>query len=267
MNIRIGYEIAYELPYPAAVMFLLYTHPSRAADLQGPDEVRVTPDLPVHTFLDPFGNRCGRIAAPAGPLRLTNDLVVTDSGLPDAYVPDAMQHRVEDLPDDTLPYLLGSRYCDVQQFSQMAWDLFGTVPPGWAKVQAICDYVHQHIRFDYQKARPTKTAWDVWNEKEGVCRDYMHLAITFCRCLNIPARYATGYLGDIGVPLVLPMDFSAWFEVYLGGQWHTFDARNNKRRIGRILMARGRDAVDCALTTSFGDANLKQFTVWTDVVE
>ncbi len=161
-------------------------------------------------------------------------------------------------------YLLGSRYCDTDLLSDTAWQLFGGTPPGWARVQAICDHVHERLKFGYEYARPTRTAWDGFHEQLGVCRDFAHLAITLCRCMNIPARYCTGYLGDIGVPPDdTPMDFSAWFEVYLGGAWYTFDARHNAPRIGRILMARGRDATDVALTTTFGRCTLTGFTVHT----
>ncbi len=267
MFLKAGYEIHYEVPAPVAMIMLLYTHPSRSATVRVPETLHTTPELPVHEFIDGFGNRCGRIFAPAGTLKLVGNVVVEDSGLPDAVHADARQHPVEELPDNVLQFILGSRYCPVQELGALAWDLFGQTPLGWARVQAVCDWVHNHVRFDYQTARPTKTAWDVYQEKEGVCRDFTHLAITLCRCLNIPARYATGYLGDIGVPVdPNPMDFSAWFEVYLGGQWHTFDARHNHPRIGRILMANGRDAVDCALTTSFGPTELSHFTVWTDEV-
>jgi transglutaminase-like putative cysteine protease len=267
MLIRSGYEIHYDCPAPVPMLLLLSVHPSRAGDLQGPETLQITPDVPTHTFTDTFGNHCTRLLAPAGELQLHGDLIIEDSGLPDAVRPDAQQHNVEDLPDDTLAFLLGSRYCPVQEMLPAAWDLFGDAPPGWGRVQAVCDWVHENIRFDYMTARPTKTAWDVWQEREGVCRDFTHLALTFCRCLNIPARYATGYLGYIGIPVGTgPVDFSAWFEVYLGGQWHTFDARHNTPRIGRILMARGRDATDCALTTSFGAADLTRFIVRTDEV-
>jgi transglutaminase-like putative cysteine protease len=267
MLIRLGYELQFDVPAPAALLLMLFVHPSRAADLRRPDRVRAEPAVPVEEFTDPFGNRCGRILAPAGTLRLANDTVIEDSGAPDPVVPDAVQHPVEELPPETLPYLMASRYCEVDRLGDAAWELFGNTPSGWARVQAVCDWVHANVRFGYQFARATKTAQDVYQERAGVCRDFMHLAITFCRCLNIPARYATGYLGDIGVPAApFPMDFSAWFEVYLNHQWHTFDARHNTPRIGRVLMARGRDAVDVALTTSFGPTPLKQFTVWTDEV-
>lgn len=265
MLIRVGYDLVFNLPEPVPMLLLLYVHPSRSGSLRQPDRVRTEPEVPVEEFTDPFGNRCGRVVAPAGRFRLWNDTLVEDGGAPDPVSPGAGQQPVGDLPPGVLPYLLASRYCEVDRLSETAWQLFGQTPPGWARVQAVCDWVHDHVTFGYPYARPTKTAYDVFTERQGVCRDFMHLAITFCRCLNVPARYATGYLGDIGVPPApFPMDFSAWFEVYLGGRWHTFDARHNMPRIGRVLMARGRDAVDTALTTSFGAAPLEQFTVWTE---
>jgi transglutaminase-like putative cysteine protease len=205
--------------------------------------------------------------APAGQVRLASRGQVYDSGAVDLVVPDAPQHAIQDLPEETLVFLLGSRYCETDRLSETAWALFANTPPGWARVQAICDYVHNRIRFDYQHARPTKTAWDAYNEQVGVCRDYAHLAIAFCRCMNIPARYCTGYLGDMGTPPPYGvMDFAGWFEAYLGGRWYTFDARNNIPRIGRVLMARGRDASDVAIATTFGPNELLKFTVWTDEV-
>jgi transglutaminase-like putative cysteine protease len=267
MLIRLGYELIFNLAEPVPMLLLLYTHPSRAATLRKPDRVRTEPGIRVEEFLDPFDNRCARIVAPAGRLRLWNDTLVEDSGQPDPVWPRAEQHPVQDLPPEVLPYLLASRYCEVDRLSEVAWQLFGHTPPGWARAQAVCDWVHANVTFGYPYARPTKTAYDVFTERQGVCRDFMHLAITFCRCLSIPARYATGYLGDIGVPpSPSPMDFSAWFELFLGNRWHTFDARHNKPRVGRVLMARGRDATDVALTTSFGLAPLEKFTVWTEEV-
>ena len=265
MLIRLGYELVFNLSEPVPLLLLLYVHPSRAASLRQPDLVRTEPAVPVYEFTDWFGNRCGRVVAPAGRFRLWNQTVVEDSGEPDPVRPDAEQHPVADLPPEALQFLLASRYCEVDRLSEVAWQLFGSTPPGWPRVRAVCAWVHDHVTFGYQHARPTKTAYDVYTERRGVCRDFMHLAIAFCRCLNIPARYATGYLGDIGVPPApSPMDFSAWFEVFLGGRWYTFDARHNVPRIGRVLMARGRDAVDAALTTSFGAALLERFTVQTD---
>ena len=267
MFIRVGYDLEFDLPVPAAMTLLLNVLPERGGDLRHPDRLRVQPDIPVTEFVDWFGNRAARLFAPAGRLRLCNDTVVEDSGLPIPVFEDAVQHPVQDLPPECLQFLLPSRYCEVDLLSDIAWDLFDKSPLGWGRVQAICDWVNNHIEFGYAHARPTKTAMDVYNEKKGVCRDFTHLALTLCRAMNIPARYATGYLGDIGVPLSdTPMDFSACFQCFLGGRWHTFDARHNARRIGWILMATGRDAADCAITTTYGPAELKKFVVWTDEV-
>jgi transglutaminase-like putative cysteine protease len=210
---------------------------------------------------------CSRFTAPAGRFRLFNSTLIEDSGEPDPVNLDARQIAVQDLPADVLVYLLASRYCEVDRLSDTAANLFGGTQPGWRRVQAVCDWVQQYVTFGYHFARPTKTALDVYSERNGVCRDFQHLAITFCRCLGIPARYATGYLGDIGIPAApFPMDFSAWFEVYLEGRWWTFDARHNRPRIGRVLMATGRDAADVAITTSFGTALMSSFRVVTDEV-
>jgi transglutaminase-like putative cysteine protease len=261
MRIHTGFEIVYDCPAPVPMLLTLSVHPSRRGDLETPDGLRTDPPLDVHQYIDGFGNICSRVLAPAGRLTLSADFIIRDSGLIDEYAPLAQQHPVEDLPDEAVIYLLGSRYCETDRLSQAAWSLFENTPPGWARVQAICDYVHNHIVFNYANARPDKTAYDAWIEATGVCRDYAHLAVTFCRCMNIPARYCTGYMGDIGVPVLDPMDFSAWFEVYLGGRWYTFDARNNMPRMARVLMARGRDAVDVALANTFGAAYLVKFEV------
>jgi transglutaminase-like putative cysteine protease len=192
---------------------------------------------------------------------------VNDSGEPDRVAIEARQHAVPDLPDDALTFLLASRYCETDRLADIAWSLFGKTPPGWRRVQAVCDYVHQHIAFGYEHARASRTAWEAFCDRTDVCRDYAHLAVAFCRCLNIPARYCTGYLGDIGVPISdAPMDFAAWFEAYVGGEWYVFDARNNVPRIGRVLIARGRDAADVAITTTFGPNTLHSFTVITEEV-
>lgn len=268
MLIRIGYDIAFKFAAPTGMTFLLHVLPSRVKDLQGPDELTIDPPVPVNEFSDCFGNRCARIVAPAGVLRVCNDFVVQDSGLLPPEFPDAMQHPIEDLPPECLQFLLPSRYCEVDRLSDTAWQLFADTPPGWARVQAICDWVNKHIEFGYQYARATKTAYEAYEDKKGVCRDFTHLAVTFCRAMNLPARYATGVLGDIGVPVSpAPMDFSACFQVYLGGQWHIFDARFNQRRIGWVLLATGRDAADCAITTSFGPHTLEKFVVWCDEVQ
>jgi transglutaminase-like putative cysteine protease len=264
MLIRVGYDIEFYLPCEVTMLAALNVHPSRSLDLLEPDEVRTEPELLVSNYFDSFGNRCTRFVAPAGRLRLTGSTLVLDSGKPDAVKLSARECPVGDLPEDVLMYLLNSRYCEVDRFSSIAFDLFGDSQSGWQRVQAVCDWVHQKVRFDYSTARPTKTALDVFTERVGVCRDFQHLAITFCRALNIPARYATGFLGDIGVPPGGPMDFSAWFEVFLDNRWWTFDARHNVPRIGRVLMATGRDASDVALTTSFGRADLCRFFVVTE---
>jgi transglutaminase-like putative cysteine protease len=268
MLIQLGYDIELDIPQQLTVVGVLNVHPSRVADLLEPDRVSVWPSVPVEEYEDSFGNRCTRLLAPAGTLRLSNSTLIHDSGEPDAVNWSAAPVPVDKLPPDILRFLLASRYCEVDsRLGETAWQLFGNARPGWACVQAICDWVHQQITFGYEFARPTKTALEVSMERKGVCRDFQHLAITLCRCMNIPARYATGYLGDIGVPPApCPMDFSAWFEVYLDGRWWTFDARHNCPRIGRVLMATGRDAADVAITTSFGQTTLRKFSVVTDEV-
>ncbi|MGX8008449.1 transglutaminase-like domain-containing protein [Mesorhizobium sp. ORM8.1] len=263
MLIRYGYEITLTCPQPTALVCLLSVHQDRAADIRVPETLFITPEVATSTYRDLFGNRCRRLVAPAGDMTMWGDATIEDDGQPDRQLPMAREIAVQDLPDDCLVYLLGSRYCETDRLSQTAWDIFGKIAPGWGRVQAVCDFVHNHIEFDYMQARATRTAFEAYQERVGVCRDFAHLAVTFCRCLNIPARYVNGHLGDIGVPVVDPMDFSAWIEVYLDGAWHTFDPRNNKPRIGRILVARGRDAADIPLINSFGPHVLKGFRVWT----
>ncbi len=265
MLIRVGCDIEFVFPESTAVILMLNVHPLRWPTLRKYENLQIHPTAPINHFFDLNGNYCGRAMAPAGHVRFTNDAVVDDCGLPDLQVPTAPQINVQDLPQEVLQFLLASRYCEVDsELKDVAWKLFSHTQPGWPRVQAVCDFVHRHIRFDYQQARNNRTALEVYRERVGVCRDYMHLAITFCRCLNVPARYCTGYLGDIGVPIApYPMDFSAWFEAFLGGQWYAFDARNNTPRIGRVLMARGRDAADVAMTTTFGVNQLQSFKVWT----
>jgi transglutaminase-like putative cysteine protease len=267
MLIRIGYDVVFDLPAPTPMLLMMNVHPSRFSSLRGPEKLSIDPYVPTTPYIDSFGNTCGRIVAMAGQARFRNDAIVYDDGQPDAYDPSAQQHLIDQLPADALQFLLSSRYCEVDLLKDIAWGLFSNAGLGYARVNAICDWVHSNVTFGYQFASPTMSAADVYRERKGVCRDFTHLAITFCRCMNIPARYATGYLGEIGVPPAPPGDFSAWFEVYLGGRWWTRDARHNMRRIGRVLMARGRDAADVALTTAFGVANLKQFEVWTDEVD
>ena len=263
MLIRYGYEISITCPQPTPLVCLLAVHEERKADIRVPESVFTVPEVATTTYLDLFGNRCRRLVAPAGDLTLWGDATIEDDGKLDPVLPGAREVPVAELPDDCLVYLMGSRYCETDRLSQAAWDMFGNTPPGWGRVQAICDFVNRHIRFDYQQARSTRTAFEAYNERVGVCRDFAHLALTLCRCLNIPARYINGHLGDIGVPVVDPMDFSAWIEVFLDGEWHTFDPRNNVPRIGRIVIARGRDAADIPLINSFGPHMLKSFRVWT----
>ena len=268
MLIRLGYELIYEFPQPTPMILNLNVHYSRSQDLVRADSITTDPPVPLSMYRDGFGNWCTRLIAPPGSFRITTDALINDNGAPELALPFAFEHTVESLPDETLVYLLPSRYCETELLSAHAWAMFGSMMPGWNRVQAIVDYVHDHVSFDYQCARPTKTAWDTFNERQGVCRDYAHLAIALCRAINIPARYCTGYLGDIGVPVTdAPMDFSGWFEAYLGGAWHVFDPRNNQRRIGRVLIARGRDAADVAISMTFGPNTLSQFKVWVDEVQ
>ncbi len=268
MRIRVGYELIYYCPQETPMILTVNIHSSRASDIIAPDYLTSEPSVPISAYRDGFGNWCNRITAPPGQIRIRGAGVLNDSGQLDPAFPSACQHLVQDLPEETLVFLLGSRYCETDRLSDIAWNLFGQSMPGWPRVQAICDFAHNQIAFDYQNARPTRTAWEAYNERTGVCRDYAHLAIALCRCMNIPARYCTGYLGDMGTPPPYGVpDFAAWMEVYLGGRWHTFDPRNNVPRMGRVLIARGRDAADVAIATTFGPATLESFTVWTDEVE
>ena len=263
MLIRYGYEIAITCNQPTPIVCMMSVQADRLQDLCQPEFATVTPNLPVSTYHDSYGNLCRRLTAAAGDTVLIGDATILDSGDLDPVYPEAEESPVAALPNEALIFLLGSRYCETDRLSQTAWDLFGNVTPGWTRVQAICDFVNRHIAFDYQQARSTRSAYEAYQEGVGVCRDFAHLAVAFCRCMNIPARYVNGHLGDIGVPVVDPMDFSAWIEVYIGGSWKTFDPRNNKRRIGRIVVARGRDAADVPMIMSFGPHYLKSFKVWT----
>jgi transglutaminase-like putative cysteine protease len=264
MLIRLGYEIAVECPRPTPLISLLEIHQDRQGDIERQTQVITSPSVPSTTYTDIYGNACRRFMAPQGSFRIVYDAVVKDSGEPDRVNPLAREVPVEDLPSDVLFYLLGSRYCETDHMADVAWSLFGELPSGWARVQAIVDYVHDRLSFGYGYARATRTAAQAHEEQVGVCRDFAHLAITLCRCMNIPARYVNGYLGDIGVPQdPAPMDFNAWFEAYLDGGWYTFDARHNIPRIGRVVIARGRDATDVPLLHSFGPHTLSLFKVWT----
>ena len=267
MRIRVGCEMAYYLTQVTPVICMLNVHASRVADLEHPDNLITNPQVPVEGYHDSFGNWCNRFVAPAGRLTLKTETVVRDTGGWDPTDPSAEQVSIEKLPAETLLYLLGSRYCETDCLADQAWALFGSTPLGWARVEAVCDYVHDHITFGYEHSRSTRTAAEALNEQRGVCRDYAHLALAFCRCLNIPARYCSGYISDIGLPPPhAPQDLAAWIEVYLGGSWHTFDPRNNDPRIGRILISRGRDAADVPLTLTFGPSTLVEFRVTTEQV-
>ena len=267
MRLRVGYEFKYSFPQPTPCILTLNLHHSRNGDLEFPDHIVVTPSTPLSGYRDGYGNWCSRIVAPAGPVRISTSAVVRDSGQRDPVAPGARQVPVENLPDDVLIFLLASRFCESDKLLDMSWQLFGKEKPGWARVQAICDFVHDRIAFSYQSARPTRTAAEAYQEGIGVCRDYAHLAIAFCRALNIPARYCTGYLGDVGTqPPYPPGDFAAWLEVYLDGYWYTFDPRNNTPRASRVLIARGRDAADVAMVTTFGPNTLEAFHVWCDEI-
>ncbi len=266
MLIHIGYDLQITLNAPTPVMLLLDVHPSRTNDLISYAPLKL-PGIEIARSVDFYGNRMQRFLAPAGALNLSASGVIKDPGALDAIFPDATEVPVADLPDYCLHYLAGSRYCETDQVNEIAWSLFGKVKPGWTRVQAIVKFVHHHLRFSYPEASSTRTALGAYNERVGVCRDFAHLAIALCRCMNIPARYVNGYLGDIGVPVdPAPMDFSAWMEVYLDHRWITCDARHNKRRTGRIVIARGRDAADVAMITTYGAHTLGRFNVITDEI-
>ena len=267
MEIKVGFEISYAAVQPTPTVIMLSIHPSRFSDIVGTETIVAEPNVPIGFYRDSFGNVCGRLVAPAGGVTLRGSALVRDSGLPDAVVPSAQQLPIEQLPDNVLMYLMASRYCETDKLTDIAWSLFGNTEPGWARVAAICSFVHNHITFGYQHAHHMKSAHDVYQQRAGVCRDFAHLALTFCRAMGIPARYCTGYMGDIGIPYDPdPMDFSGWFEAYLGGQWHVFDARFNGPRIGRVLMARGRDAADVAIVTTFGPNTLTGFQVFAEEI-
>jgi len=267
MEIKVGFEISYQAAQPTPMVMMLSIHPSRRADIIGAETIVGEPDVKIGYYRDSFGNICGRLVAPAGVITLRGSALVRDGGLADKVMPSAQQMPIENLPDELLLYLMPSRYCETDKLTDIAWSLFGNIRGGWDRVAAICEFVHRRITFGYQHAHAMKSAYDVYEQQSGVCRDFAHLALTLCRCMGIPARYCTGYLGDIGIPPEpSPMDFSGWFQAYLDGEWLTFDARHNVPRAGRILMATGRDAADVALTTSFGRMELKKFVVISDEV-
>lgn len=266
MLIRYGYDITVSCPQDTPMISMMSVRDERRDDLRMQAAIVTTPPVPTTTYRDMFGNTCRRFVAPAGQFSLRADCTIESSPLADPVMPWLKETPIAEVPDEAVVYLLGSRYCETDKLSQFAWDMFGQTTPGWARVQAICDYVHNHIKFNYMNARVTRTAYEGWQEGTGVCRDFAHLAITLCRCMNIPTRYVNGYLGDIGVPVTGPMDFAAWMECYLDGKWYTFDPRNNKPRIGRIVVAYGRDAADVPLIHSFGAHVLQKFEVWTDEI-
>lgn len=268
LRLRIGCDIRYELPQPTPMILMVTVHDTKQNHLEAPDRITTVPPVPIQAYRDDFGNTCHRLIAPKGDFRIQIDTVMRDNGLPDPEVSEAEQYAVERLPAGTLKYLLPSRYCDTEFLSDIAWERFRHVTPGWARVQAICDFVHHYLTFGYHHSRPTRTASEAYQERQGVCRDFAHLAIALCRCLNIPARYCTGYVSDVGLnpPPADPMDYAAWMEVYLGGRWHVFDPRNNAPRIGRILIGVGRDAADVPIVHSFGANRLTGFTVVTEEV-
>jgi len=267
VKFRVGYEFAYRFPNPTPCLLTLNIHHSRVGDLGSPDHIIISPSTLQTAYRDGFGNWCSRMVAPAGTVRITTEAVVRDGGQLDTVTPGAGQVPVEHLPFDALDFLRPSRFCESDKLLDMSWELFGKARPGWGRVQAICDFVHDRISFSYENARPTRTAAEAYQEGIGVCRDYAHLAVAFCRALNIPARYCTGYLSDVGTQRPYPPgDFAAWFEAYLDGSWHMFDPRNNTPRIGRVLIARGRDAADVAMVTTFGPNTLEAFRVWTDEI-
>ncbi len=267
MRIHIGCEMTFDFPQETPLIAMLNVHHSRVSDLEHPDVLVTSPAVPVESYRDSFGNWCNRFVAPPGRFTFGTDAVIRDPGTPEILDRNAAQHAVEHLPSDTMMFLLPSRFCESDLLAGDAWRMFGDTPPGAARVQAVCDFVHNHIVFNYGLARPTRTAAQAYEERSGVCRDFAHLAVAFCRALNIPTRYCTGYISDIGQPKPwASMDFAAWMEVYIGGRWRAYDPRNNAPRIGRALIAYGRDAADVPLTHIFGPGVLAEFKVWTDEI-
>lgn len=266
MLVRFGYDITVTCDHDTPMITMMAARDELRDQIRQQSGVSTVPDVPTSVYRDLFGNACRRLVAPAGSFTFRSDSVIDLSPDADPVEPWLGQTAIADLPDEVVIYLLGSRYCETDRLSQFAWDRFGGIAPGHAQVQAVCDYVHNHIRFDYMNARVTRTAYEGWQEQTGVCRDFAHLAIALCRCLNIPTRYVNGYIPDIGVPVTGPMDFAAWMQVYLGGAWRTFDPRNNIPRIGRIVVAYGRDAADVPLIHSFGPHVLQKFNVWAEKV-
>ncbi|GAC1397603.1 MAG: transglutaminase family protein [Chloroflexota bacterium] len=264
MNIRVGCDFHYETPWPTPTVMQIEPYASREQRIVRQD-MEIAPTTPTHEYRDSYGNTCRRFTMPGGDFRLRFDAVAAVADTPDPVHLHAIQAPVDELPDETLLYTMPSRYCLSDVLSGAAWDLFGETEPGWGRVQTICDWVHENIRFQYGTSTPLTTAVDVYESRVGVCRDFAHLGLTFCRAMNIPARYVFGYLPDIGVPIPdAPMDFCGWFEAYLEDRWWTFDPRNNTRRVGRVVIARGRDALDVAMFTTYGSHTLHRMVVWAD---
>jgi transglutaminase-like putative cysteine protease len=266
MRINVGCEFVFQAASPTPLVAQIL--PRRdGPHLLLSETQRLEPRVASHEYLDLFGNRCWRLTVPEGAFSLRYDALVELVPVADPVVPEAGQAMVDQLPDETLLFTLPSRYIQSDLLSNAAWELFGGGPLGWARVQAICDWIHQRIEFRTASTTPQTTVLDVFLQRYGVCRDFAHLGVAMCRALNIPARYVFGYLPDVGIePPDVPMDFHSWFEAYVGGRWYTFDARHNEPRIGRIPIGRGRDAVDVALLTQYGAARLNNMTVWSDEV-
>ena len=266
MRLRVGCEFGFLSDAPVPMVMLVRAHPR--GEHQTLYESRWTdPRIPISEYIDGFDNLCWRFVAPTGRLRVRYDALVAITGEPDPVVLEAPLVPVEHLPDSTLVFTLPSRYIQSDLLVPMAWELFGSTPPTWARVQAVCDWVHANIGYETNSSNPTITAMDVYERRIGVCRDFALLATAFCRALNIPARYTFGYFPDIAVePPDVPMDFHAWFEAYLGDRWYPFDARHNVPRIGRVVIGRGRDAVDVAMATQYGSSRLDTMNVWADEV-
>ena len=264
MQVKIGCQFSFDSPVPIPLVLQVQPRPDGGHRLLQ-ETWSLQPEAECHEYLDGFGNRCLRFTAPTGPLRFRYEAQAEISPEPDPIVSHATQVPIEGLPDETMVFTLPSRYILSDLLSNAAWDLFGQVPAGWGRIQAVCDWIHEHVEFRTASTTPVTTALDVFLQRYGVCRDFAHMGVTMCRALNVPARYVFGYLPDIGIePPDIPMDFHSWFEAYLEGGWYTFDARHNTPRIGRVPIGRGRDAVDVAIVTQFGPARLTGMEVWAD---
>ncbi len=262
MLVRVGCRFAYEAPESTPSLWQVRPRPDGDHRIVGE---RWDPAAPAQTYVDNYGNVCDRLSLPAGRSVLRYDATVEVSSSFDDADKAGSRAAIEDLPNEAFVYLLSSRFCWPDVLHDPAWELFGSVEPGWSRVQAVCDWVHDHIRYEVGSSTALTTAHDAWQARAGVCRDLTQLGITLCRALNVPARYVAGYLPDIAVnPPDLAMDFCSWFEAWLDGRWWTFDPRNNEPRIGRVVIARGRDAIDAAMVTTWGAAELRAMEVWAD---